>query len=343
MRLKNVFLLVIITLTCRWAFAAGKTSIVDLPKHAIEQSQITLPGSRPFHLKATVVNTTNLDNENYKAEIEEYWVAPDKWRRTVKTSNFSQTTVVNGQKVSEQLTGEYYPHWLRTMVNAIFDPGAVLQGLDMSKSSDNPMSGGTEFCRRFTSHAGVPPVANNVFSTYCFEGNLLKSVDIPGYGAEYKDYEKFAVKQVARKIREDIESGTELEATINELSELGTPDESLFATQQPTSQLRTLTVSEQTMRGLVLDAPAMQWPPIQQGKSSGLLSIYVCLDREGGVREIYNLNSDQPIMNDAVHKQVGKWRFKQAVNAGAPVQIESVLTFAYDTKIAPASQGPAGK
>jgi hypothetical protein len=37
---------------------------------------------------------------NYHADIEEYWVAPDKWRRTVKTSNFSQTLIVNGEKTS---------------------------------------------------------------------------------------------------------------------------------------------------------------------------------------------------------------------------------------------------
>ena len=324
---------------CHSGLAADKVSVADLPKHAVEQSQITLPGGRPFHLRARIVEATNPDNDNYKAEIEEYWVGPYRWRRTVKTSDFSQTLVVNGDKVGEELGGSYYPHWVRTMVYATFDPGAALQGLDMTKSLDNPMIGGTEFCRRFAFRAGIPPVGNNVFSTFCFEGSLIKSVGTPGYEAEYKNYKKFGDKQVARQIREYIESGTELEETIFELSELRAADESLFAIQQPSTQLQTVSVSEQTARGLLQDSPAMQWPLIQGGKSSGVLSIYVCIDREGRVRETYGLNSDHPIMTDAARQQLMNWRFKPASSGGVPVQIESILTFAYETKIAPASQG----
>ena len=157
MRRTQILLLALIPLTCFCSLAADKSSIADLPKHAIEQSQITLRGCRPFHLKARVVEATNLDNDSYKAEIEEYWVAPDKWRRTVKASEFSQTLIVNGDKASEQLNGNYYPNWLRTLTDAIFDPGAALQGVDMPRSSDNPMIGGTKFCRRFTFRAGIPP------------------------------------------------------------------------------------------------------------------------------------------------------------------------------------------
>jgi hypothetical protein len=337
MRRYTVVLVTIVSLTSICTLAADKISTVDLPKHAIEQSQLTLKGSRPFHLKARIVEATNLDNDGYKADVEEYWLAPNRWRRTLKTSDFSQTLIVNGDKVSEQIHGGYYPHWLYTMVNAILDPGAALQDVDMSKSPDNPMIGGTKFCRRFAFRAGIPPVGNNVFSTYCFDGGLLDSVGKPGYDAEYRNYKKFAEKQVARKIREYIESGTELEATIYELSDLGAPDESLFAIQEPTGQLRTAIVSEETVRGLSLSAPVIQWPTIQGGKSSGVLSIYLCIDREGLVRETYPLNSDHPVMSDAARKQVMNWRFKPASNAGVPIQVESILTFAYETKIEPAA------
>ena len=339
MRLRQVVLFAVILLASDCSIATDKIPISDLPTHAIEVSQITLPGSRPFHLKAKVVEATNQKNDNYTAEIEEYWAAPNKWRRTVKSSDFSQTIVVNGEKVNEQLEGNYYPHWLRTIVNAIFELGAPLRGLDIFKSSDNPMIGGTEFCRRFAIRAGIPPIGNNVFSTYCFENDLLKSIGTPGYEAEYKDYKKFAGKQVARKIREYIEPGTELEATIYELSELGAPDESLFAIQQSNDRLETAIASEQTVLGLSLDAPPLQWPLIQGGKNSGVLSIYVCVDREGQVREIYGLNSDHPIMTDAAREQVMKWRFKPASNGGVSVQLETILTFAYETRIAPASEG----
>lgn len=55
------------------------------------------------------------------ALIEEDWVAPDKWRRTITTPDFNQSLIVNGDKVSEVFTGDYYPFWLRYAVTAIFD------------------------------------------------------------------------------------------------------------------------------------------------------------------------------------------------------------------------------
>ena len=324
----------VLSLAAFSSFASAGDSIADLPRKAIERSQITVAGSHPFVLKATVVEITNLANQDYKAEIEEDWVAPDKWRRTVKTAALSQTLIVNGDKTSEQLTGDYYPNWLRTMVAAIFTPGDVLQGVDLTRSSDNPMIGGTKTCRRFTYMAGIAPVSNKVFSTFCFDGGLLDSVGIPGYHADYKDYKNFAGKHVARKIREYIESGTELEATVTDLKELNPVDESQFAIQQTSTPLQTIKTSEEALRGLAVDTPEIAWPTLRSGKDSGTLSLYVCLDRKGHVRETYELNSSNPGLSDVARDQVMKWQFKTAANHGLPVQVESILTFAFQARTA---------
>ncbi|MGH9514382.1 MAG: hypothetical protein ACRD3P_01745 [Terriglobales bacterium] len=315
-------------------FAAASDSMAELPKKAMERSKITSPGSRPFLLKAKVLEVTNPSNENYKAEIEEHWVAPDRWRRTVRTSDFSQTLIVNGNKTSEQLTGDYYPNWLRTVVAAIFEPDGVLQGIDMSRSSDNPVIGGNQVCRRFTYMAGIAPVSNKVFSTFCFEGSLVASVGEPGYEISYKNYKGFAGKHVARTIAEYIESGTELEATIDELTELSTPDEAQFGIQQPSAPLQTLHINEATLRTLAVGIPEIVWPPIRSGADKGTLSLYVCLDRSGHVREVYELNSSNPGLSDVARDQVMKWHFKVAANHGTPVQVESILTFAFQTATA---------
>jgi hypothetical protein len=309
-------------------------SLAELPKKAVERSQITLPGSHPFVLKATVLEATNPSNDNYRAEIEEQWVAPDRWRRTVKTPDFSQTLIVNGEKTSEQVTGDYYPNWLRTIVAAIFDPGAALQGVDLSRSSDNPVLGGRQVCRRFTYMAGIAPVSNKVFSSFCFEDGLLASVGEPGYRVSYKNYKNFAGKRVAWTIGEYIESGTELGATIVELTELKSPDEAPFAVPETSASLRTVRVSEETLRSLAVNAPDIVWPTVRSGSVTGTLSLYVCLDRSGHVREIYELNSSNPGLSDVTRDQVMKWQFKTASSQGVPVQVESILTFAFDTAIA---------
>lgn len=325
-----VFLALLLTFS---SVASGEEHpLATLAESAAAKSEITAPGSRPFHLRAVVYEATNRDNDSYNAEIEEYWMAPNKWRRTVKTEEFTQTLVVNGENKSEQITGEYFPNWLRTVVAAIFDPAGAVAGVDMSKSADNPVFGGTKLCRRFEYRVGIPPASNRVFSVYCFDHGLMDSVQKPGYRASYNVYRKFTGKEVARKIREYIEPGTELEASIDELSEWTTPDESLFFIEQPNSPLQTLVISEEDLRGLAQNQ-TIHWPPIRGGKSSGVLSIYVALDRSGRVRETYALNSDHPAMSDAAREQVAKWHFKPAVSKGVPVQVESILTFAYQTKV----------
>jgi hypothetical protein len=318
------------------AFSASVVadSLADLPKKAVERSQLTSPGSQPFILKARVFEATNPSNEEYKAEIEEHWVAPDKWRRTVKTSDFSQTLIVNGDKTSEQITGDYDPNWLRTIVAAIVEPGTALQGVDLSSSSDNPVIGGSQTCRRFTAMTGIAPVSNKVFLSYCFEDGLLESIRTPGYDASYKNYKNFSGKRVARTIGEYIEPGTELEAKVEQLTELKSPDESEFTVLQANVPLQTIRITEASLRGLALNAPDIVWPTVRSGADKGTLSLYVSLDRGGHVREIYELNSSNPGVSDVVREQVMKWQFKGATNQGSAVQVESILTFAYQTTTA---------
>jgi hypothetical protein len=312
------------------SFGIAGDSLADMPKRAIERSQITLPGARPFVLRAKVMESTNRANTNYNAEIEEYWVAPDKWRRVVKTPSFSETLIVNGDKTNEQIAGDYYPNWLRTIVAAIFDPASAMKE---GFGSSNPTGMGEKFCQRFTFMAGVAPVSNKVFSTFCLDDGLIDFVAKPGYVAIYKNYRNFAGKQVARTITEDIESGTVLEATIEELKELKSPDEALFMVQEPSVPLQTIRADEQTLRGLAVIAPDVVWPAGHGGADKGTLSLYVCLDRAGHVREIYELNSSNPGLSDVARDQVMKWQFKTASSQGVPVQVESILTFAFNTAV----------
>ncbi len=117
----SIFLLAIVC-SCTMFASASDGNIADLPKRAVERSQLTLPGSQPFHLKAEIEEATNPENDRYKATIEEYWVSPDKWRRTVKAQNFSETLIMSDGKMQQEISGDYSPNWLRTLVTAIFDP-----------------------------------------------------------------------------------------------------------------------------------------------------------------------------------------------------------------------------
>ena len=185
---------------------------------------------------------------------------------------------------------------------------------------------------------GSPPAENSAFLVFCFEGSheLLESAVTPGFGAEFKDYRDFKNKRVARRLVIDPEPGTTIEATVTELDELTNPDENLFSVQQPTrtsERFGRTSLPEATVRNLSEYTPDVLWPPVRSGKTSGVLSMYVSVDRSGRLREAWPLNSDNAGLDDAAREQVLKWQFRPAKVDGVPIQVETVLTFAFNTRI----------
>ncbi len=318
---------------------ANVASLSDVAQHAIDQSKLILPGSAGFHLKATIIETTNPASE-YKGEIEEYWVSPEKWQRRITSPSFSQTLIVNGSKASEVDKGDYFPWWLNDLTTAIFDPLPMLENLKHLNSQMPKPSGGEHAtaCARTQMKVGTPPAENSAFSVICFEGSrgLLESVVTPGYEALFNDYKSFKGKRVARRIVIDPESGTSIEAKVTELSELVSPTEDMFVVQQPTSavaRLNRVVISEAVLQKLSVSTPDILWPSVRSGKTSGVLSMYVSIDRDGHVREAWPLNSDNAGLEDPAREQVKKWQFKPASSEGVPVQVEAILTFAFNTRV----------
>jgi hypothetical protein len=60
----------------------------DAVARAANLSALAEPGAPSFHLKLTAEDTT-MRNPEYNAEIEVWWAAPDRWRRTVKSPAFT--------------------------------------------------------------------------------------------------------------------------------------------------------------------------------------------------------------------------------------------------------------
>jgi hypothetical protein len=96
----------------------------------ILHARLIAPGRPPFHLKAIIVD---YGDPNFRADVEIFWVAPHKWRRTIQSSEFSQTSIVNGDKVFEEDSDDYFPLLLQTFTRAMFNP----QPLPAALTSEN--------------------------------------------------------------------------------------------------------------------------------------------------------------------------------------------------------------
>jgi outer membrane biosynthesis protein TonB len=313
-------------------------SIAQAADHAVQQSKLTLAGGAPFHLKARITNT-GAPKPEYLADVEEYWASPEKWRRTVQSAGFSQILIANGDKVSEKLSGDYYPFWLRDMVTALFDP---LPMADQLKLMQGQMqipedSAKSNSCLSMQFRVGITPAQNSLSSAFCFggKGGLLQAVVTPGYKAQFDDYQPFKRKIVARTIKAEFAPDLVITAKVTELAALPSPDENLFtmdAATPATEQMKTIQVTEDSARTLAVNTPAIVWPPVREGKTDGVMSVYVSVDRSGHVREVWPLVSNNPELNEAAREQLLHWQYKP-YNNGGPSQIEAVLTFAFATRI----------
>jgi hypothetical protein len=334
-----LFLLTIIFHGALFAQEEGKQiTMAQAVNHALEQSKLTAPDSRAFHLKAHIA-APGAARPDYTADVEEYWAGPQKWRRVVTAKDFSQTLIVNGESVSEKLTGDYYPFWLHDLVTAIFDPLPMAEQLKrLNTHVEIPEDSlKSQSCVSMQSKVGVAPVQNTLVYAFCFGGKLglLQAAITPGYKAQFADYLPFKNKMVARTITADFAPGLTIAAKITELTELGNPDESMFAVETPTpmaQQIRSSQVGEESARVLALDTPAVVWPTVREGNTTGVLSLYISTDRSGHVREAWPLGTSNPALAEAAREQVLRWHYKLYMNGGA-VQMEAVLTFAFNTKI----------
>jgi len=229
---------------------------------------------------------------------------------------------------------------LNDLVTAIFDPLPLLDSLSKVNATMQKPSGSehSNSCARLQTKVGTPPAKNSAFFVLCFEGSggLLESVITPGYDVEFKDYRNFKNKKVARRYVVDPESGTTIEARIVELEELSSPDEALFAVAQttpPAERLGRIRVPEATVRSLSEYTPDVLWPTVRSGKTSGVLSMYISVDRSGHVRETWPLNSDNAGLEDPAREQIMKWQFTPAKTQDIPVQVETVITLVFNTMI----------
>jgi len=313
-------------------------SVAEAADHAVQQSKLTLPGGTAFHLKAHITSS-GAPKPEYSADVEEYWVSPEKWRRTVEAAGFSQALIDNGGQVSETIKGDYYPFWLRNMVTALVDPLPMVDQLkSMRGQVEIPQDSlKSSSCMNMQLKAGTPPAQNTISYAFCFGGKLglLQAVLTPGYKAQFDDYLPFKKKMVARTVRAEFAPGTTLTAKVTELTELVTPDEKLFTIEKATpatEQMKTSQVTEDVARALALNTPAIVWPAVREGKTSGVMSLYISNDRAGHVREAWPIAPANPELNDAVREQVLQWQYKPYINGG-PSQMEALLTFAFTTRI----------
>jgi hypothetical protein len=316
---------------CAMLLVLGTTALpqqVSRPTGAsptIVQGTLIAPESSPFRLSAVITQGRDPAPVAY---VEMLWVTPDKWRRTIQSDDFSQTLIVNGEKVSEQDSSDYFPLEIRSLVTAMVDPESILEEHRPEDRLVTKSNGRSD-------ESGVLCLDENKKMCIAEPTGLTEIVGLPGHSLDFSSYQNFKGKRIARLITDTVGVGEYLKAHVSSLKELKDPDDSLFLVTQPTAkenQIRTTILQEADFRSLALEAPVIVWPQVLDGRTTGTASFYVSMDRTGRVREVLPIYTDNERSNDSARAQILRWKFRPIVKDGSPVQAESILTFKLDTR-----------
>jgi hypothetical protein len=306
--------------------AVGQTT----PGAQVVQTSLTEPGSTPFYLQATI---TEPSDPNEHIEVEMSWVAPDKWKRTIRSQEFSQTLIVNGDRVSEQDSADYMPLTIQVLATAMIDPRSIVDAVRPSDHVLTKANGRSDESGRTC----FDPAGRMCGMS---RSGLTESLSGPGRSVTFTEYRKFKGKRVARSLSYTLDHGDSYQAHVNTLGELKS-DDAQFSISEITpkeKQIRTLVVPEAELRSLALESTDIIWPQVlEDNNTRGETSYYVSVDRSGQVREILPLSVSVERADDTARRQIMKWKFKPAIKDGAPVQAEAVLNFHFDTR----AYGPA--
>jgi len=297
----------------------------SVPDAQVVQAWLTEPGSTPFYLQSVI---TERSDPNEQIDVEMSWLAPDKWKRTIKSEEFSQTLIVNGEKVFEEDSADYMPLPIQVLTTAMVDPrpmvAAVWPGDHINTKANGRAGENGRMC--------FDPAGKMCVMT---RNGLTEVLDAPGRSITLSDYRKFKNKRVARLLNFKIDQGDSYELHINTLGELKS-DGSAFAIEEPTpkeKQIRSVVVSDSELRSLALESTEIIWPQVlEDNNTSGETSYYVSVDRSGQVREILPLSVTVERADDSARRQIMKWRFKPVVKDGVPVQAEAIVNFHFDTR-----------
>jgi hypothetical protein len=299
---------------------------------ALRASALIQPDSKPFTVKLTIRHAKD-DSGTYDATVEETWISPSEWVRTVNAKGLSQKTVTNATGTHIVTMGDYFPEWLRSFVTALFTP---VPDAELWDKLQLPLThielangGGSNPCMRQEFNLGVAPAVQINFANVCFKDGLLEMVQSTDYNMAFANYQKFGKLKVARTLTEGI-GRAQLTGTIDRLEAVGVVEQSVFAAADVASDkdpLSSYIVDTEQLTKLAGGAVALPWPHPIPGR--GMFTVWVSLDRHGVVREVHTLNTDESgFAYDMAQRLLGL-HWKAPLLNGAAVQVQGALVFAY--------------
>jgi hypothetical protein len=314
-------------------------------KKAVERVTLDQAGTKPFYLKATLSPSLERDKDSGRSgSVEIWWMSPTHWRREVRSPEFHQLEVVDGDHDWQKNDGDYFPEWLRQVAIELIRPVPALDDvLEHVKSAEvrdlskfNPSGQLNVDWVTNTGTAEARNISRSYVSINPNSGQLLYAGGL-GWGCELdwgkgsKDYENFHGRTIPRRIKV---GSPEVTATLVQLSDLQDIPAGFFDATAPGGDshiLRTILIDETTLRKNLVPTDAAPWPSLKDGPLQGNVTSTIVVDREGKVRDVGSIVSENSAINQAGRERILAMRFQPFLQDSFPIQVVSQITVPFKT------------
>ncbi len=317
-----------------WPTVGHAENLVKEVKKAVELSTLDQHGTKAFHLRASLAPSFDRDKGSGRTgEVEIWWASPTQWKREVRSPGFHQTEIVNGLQTWQKNEGNYFPQWLQQTAEELIRPVPPLdEVLEQAERAEIRRMGPMTNLNWITP-SGTPEAHNILRSWVALQNStgLLLYAGGLGWGAEFKDYADYHGRMIARTVNVGSPPVT---AKVKTLEDLGMIPAGFFdttGTGGDAQHLRTVLIDETSLRRNLLPIEPVPWPPLQDGPLEGNVTSEIVIDREGKVRQIGTLVSENSGVNEAGKQAIAAMRFKPFLVDGVPVQVMSQLTVPFKT------------
>ena len=324
-------------------FFTSASALANDPKQPDAASQLTAariassladPALKPWHMLVSfdLLNPDGSVKEH--GTLEEWWGAPDHWRRRIVSPSYNQDLYRVGDQ-SFAAAPARLPHYVSVLAQQIVSPiPSFPADLALTMEKQTKTFGPAQFdCILVQPAKRLGPLAFGLTPTYCLEQQhpTLRFLSESGSQEIIRNrLGLFQDKSVALDLKIEEAGRPALHATIDQLQSRTLADADLAppANLPPVTMLPR--VSSGVIAGRKIGGPQPQYPADAKRRHvTGAVLLSAVIDKDGHVLSTEVISSPDPSLSSAAMNAVNQWVYQPYLLNGQPTEVETTITVSF--------------